>query len=119
MAEKVLFFTAGPVTTVEENQQIDAWTAAYASPGAVLVRNKLANPNYGHGKEEADIVTGSPPVAYNGTPHADADAPPTFVKIDLEGALAVEVTGDVTGSYDVAFIIEDGVIVGMTMTETA
>ena len=65
MTKKILFFTAGPVPTVDEQAQIDALNAMHAVGFNVGVRNTLSSGLYGYGIEASDFVAGTIPTAYN------------------------------------------------------
>lgn len=114
MAEKVLFFTAGPKATTQELAEIAKINQAAQAPFVVGIRNAQAGVSYGYGPEETDYVAGSPPAPYDNTdeeegtvyPVFDPDAPPTPVNSTqyvLNDGDEFEVTG---GTVSVA--IEDG-----------
>lgn len=82
MAEKVLFFTAGPKATTQELAEITKINQAAQAPFVVGIRNAQAGVSYGYGPEETDYVAGSPPAPYDNTGGtvsvAIEDGEPTF-----------------------------------------
>jgi hypothetical protein len=102
MTQKVIYFTAGPVATVDELADIAKLNAATEQPYSVKVFNGAQSPLYGYGKEAADFVAGTIPTVYNAVPVIDPDAIPdpggvgvggTVDVTDLQGG-TVEVTID-------------------------
>ena len=74
--KKVIYFTAGPAPTTDENTAIAKLNALAIPAYEVKVFNGVQNPNYGYGKEECDYAAGTIPVAYNAKTVIDPDSPP-------------------------------------------
>jgi hypothetical protein len=72
-ADKILFFTAGPVPTVNEKAEIAALNAQAAAPYVVRVRNSLKARS--RSVEAADYVAGAIPPNYR---DGGTDASPSY-----------------------------------------
>jgi hypothetical protein len=95
MTKKVLFFTAGPVPTADEQAQIDALNAL-TEPGYVVgVRNSKESAAFGAGVEACDMVAGTIPTEFEAKPdygYASADRPAAFECCPDETTVAVSAT---------------------------
>jgi len=79
MAQRITFFTAGRVATVDELAEIEAIKTAIEPAFVMVVRNGEASPNYGAGPEPTDYVAGDVPAAY----------PAVFPAVAATGTLTV------------------------------
>lgn len=79
MAQRITFFTAGPIVTAPEQAEIDAIEEAIAPRFELRVRNGAASPNFGAGREATDYIAGTAPNVY----------PDTFAAVAATGTLTV------------------------------
>lgn len=66
MAQKIIFFLAGPTATSGELAQIALLNAMTAAPYEVKVRNSLESASYDDTIEACDLVAGTIPTAFAG-----------------------------------------------------
>lgn len=74
--QKVIYFTAGPVTTTDEKADIVKLNNIAQAPYQISVLNGSADFNFGAGPQEADLVAGTIPDEYEDIPEIDPDNPP-------------------------------------------
>lgn len=116
MAVKILYFTAGAVPTTEEKADIAALESLVAPAYLIGVRAANANPSYGAGAEQTDMVAGSPPLtgvgeAYEETPVFDPDSALEGFATILDGQEIV-----IAGTGTFAFTVVDGAITDIVLT---
>lgn len=110
MAQKILYFTAGPVPTGPEAAEIAALQTLTQAFFEVKVRSAAQSPNYGDstitGAEACDFLAGSPPSAPGATGGAweDVEEHP----IPGAGGAAVVYDGQVIDTYTIT--VTDGVV---------
>lgn len=121
---KVIFFTAGPVPTTNENA---ALAKLNAQPIDVVVRNGVENNAYGAGVEACDYVAFVSPMtkpsAYSGKTTYDPDKPPVLSSIPSTQALVangqkysgVTVTG--TGTF-ATYTVANGVVTAIALSSS-
>lgn len=126
--QKVIFFTAGPVATAGELEDIDKLNALTEPRYDVYVRNGglSGGMNYGAGIEATDLVAGTIPTAYNDAedyPVIDPDAPPPPAvnanqKVITSGAnnANVTLTGTAGAGKTMVLTIVAGVVTAATFT---
>lgn len=126
--QKVIFFTAGPVATAGELEDIGKLNALTEPRYDVKVRNGglTGGMNYGAGIEDADLVAGTIPTAYSDAedyPVIDPDAPPPPTvnanqKVITSGAnnTNVTLTGTAGAGKTMVLTIAAGVITAATFT---
>lgn len=90
---KIIYFTAGPVPTVDELADIAALNASILPAYEVAVRNTLANNSYGAGPEAADFVAGTIPTAYSDAEDYPVINPDTVAADHVSLAEGVGYTG--------------------------
>lgn len=100
MAQKIIFFLAGPTATENELAQIALLNAMTAAPYEVKVRNTLQSASYDDAIEACDLVAGTIPTAFNavtgyGTAHVSRP-----VKLQVIPATAA-ITGTATQQLSV------------------
>lgn len=121
---KVIFFTAGPTPTTDENTAI---AKLNAQPIDVVVRNGVENNNYGAGPEDCDFVAFVSPMtkppAYSAKTTYDPDKPPVLSSIPATQALVangqkysgVTVTG--TGTF-ATYTVANGVVTAIALSSS-
>lgn len=121
---KVIFFTAGPLPTVNETAAIAKFNAL---PVETVVRNGLENNNYGAGPEECDFVAFvSPmtkPTAYTAKTTFDPDKPPALSSLPATSAIVangqkysgVTVTG--TGTF-ATYTVANGLVTAIALSSS-
>lgn len=120
--KKVLYFTAGPIPTPQEQADIAALRTLAEPAYEVGVRNGAANAQFGTGRNEpADYAAGVIPTEYNALDEFDVDAPPapdTLPDTQTVVTDGQKVLG-VTGSGTVANIAVDPDTKEVTVTLSA
>lgn len=106
--QNVIYFTAGPVATNAELLAIGKIVAATEQPYAVKVFNGIESPNYGAGKAPADLVAGTVPSAYTGTPILDPDNIPIGPPLPATSAIVAN-GGNVTVKNSAGTVTKTGV----------
>lgn len=74
MAQKILYFTAGPTPTVQEQAEIDQLNELAKAPYIIGVRNSAEPALYQPKPEATDFVMGSIPDDFEEVPVFDLDA---------------------------------------------
>lgn len=98
MAEKVVYFTAGPVPTAGELADIAALNAVSLPQYETLVVNGAANSEYGAGRlTPCDFVAGTIPEAYDEVAEIDPDAIPNTALTATQAIVNDEDEFEVTG----------------------
>lgn len=114
MPQKLIYFTADTVPTVDETAEIAALKAMAAPRYEVFVRNRLGSQQYGAGAESFDVVAGTPP---DGDLYDEADVVLPGDEVTIRDGFALE---DVTpsGEYTdtVTFTVEDGEITAIVLS---
>ena len=119
--KRVLYFTAGNVTTTDEAADIAAITKAIHYGYELYVRNSQISTDTGTGPEAANYVAGSVPDDYSGAPVFDIDNPPsnpflptTQAVVSNGQALTVPVTGTYTDTATVT--VANGAVTGIELS---
>lgn len=76
MAQKILYFTAGPTPTTQEQGEIDQLNELAKAPYTIGVRNAVEPALYQPKPEETDFVSGAVPDEFSEIPVFDPDNPP-------------------------------------------
>lgn len=117
--QKVIYFTAGIKATAGEITDIGLLNTAALPRYEVQVLNGAANPNYGYGKEEADLVAGTIPVAYAAVTEIDPENLPSGLPATQTiVSNTQQVTVPVTGVYatKATFTVAGGVITAIVLS---
>lgn len=123
MAEKVVFFTAGPVPTSGELADIAKLNAVSVPQYETLVVNgaSVTGDEYGTGRLiPCDAVAGTIPTDYNAIDEIDPDAIPNTALLSTQTivahgqALEVPVTGTYTDTATVSVVA--GVVTGIVLS---
>ena len=119
MTEKIIYFTAGPFVTEEEQADIDALNALCEPRFELQVHNSLVLPGRGHDSsgdpiiEACDYVAGAVPDEYDGIGEIDPDAPPPPIEDDeaiVSDGQQLEI-----GENTYTFSVVDGAITGISV----
>ena len=125
--QKIIYFTAGPAATSGEQLEINAIAALAEKPYQLVVRNAVANAEFGEGRPEpGDYLAGTWPDSYKlpeGDPNEgdpiypefDPDAPPApplpATQAIVSDGQALEIGG---ATY--TFTVAGGVITAIDVT---
>ena len=117
MTKKIIYFTAGPLPTVEEAADIAKLNAVTEAPYSVAVRNSQVPLSSGGPTEDCDFVAGSIPAPYDNDdeeegkiyPEIDPDDIPT---VALSATQAVVSDGQTLLGY--TFTVVDSVITAIS-----
>lgn len=103
MTDKIIYFTAGPVPTGGELDDIAALNAK-SNPYEIKVRSAIESNSYGAGIEDADFVAGTIPSAYSAYTEFDIDSEPVEVDendvLDITNSAASNSTTGTVGITD-------------------
>lgn len=115
--KKVLYFTAGPIPTPQEQADIAALRTLAEPAYEVGVRNGAANAQFGTGRNEpADYAAGTIPTAYNTLDEFDVDAPPAPDTLPDTQAVVTDGETLTIGGSDYTFTVVDGEITDIVVT---
>lgn len=117
MTDKIIYFTASEKVTDAEKADIAKLNAITEPYYSLQVRNGRVPNVWGH-LEEADLVAGTIPEAYEDVDTIDPDTPPVP---GLSATQAVVANGQVVtiGSATYTFTVAGGVITGIVVGTTA
>lgn len=117
MTDKIIYFTASELATTAEKADIAKLNAITAPYYALQVRNSRVPNVWGH-LEEADLVAGTIPDAYEDVDTIDPDAPPVP---GLSATQAVVSNGQVVtiGTATYTFTVAGGVITAIAVGTVA
>lgn len=117
MADKILYFLAGDVATVDELADIVKLNTAAEVPYLVGVRNSKVSTNYGAGPEECDFVAGTIPTAYTAKPTVDPDTIGTGATVANGGTVAVRNSAG-ADSHNATAVVAGSTLTGVNLAAT-